>query len=136
HGPSRRFMSVTGTCRSVTPSRRRSKAAATPTNTQSVSTCADSMSGYMKTDSCRAMLPGVSASHWQNGRRDMGSAYYTDMRKGMRLAGLALLAALPAGAQTAAQPVRTMTDLMAEIIYPSSDAISYIATRTPTHEAQ
>ena len=66
----------------------------------------------------------------------MRSAYYTGMRKGLRLAGLVLLAALPANAQTAAQPVGTMSDLMVKIIYPASDAIFYIATRTPTTEAE
>jgi len=54
----------------------------------------------------------------------------------MRLAGLVLLAALPAFGQTAAQPVGTMSDLMVKIIYPSSDAIFYIATRTPANEAE
>jgi len=54
----------------------------------------------------------------------------------MRLAGLVLLAALPAFGQTAAQPVGTMSDLMVKIIYPSSDAIFYITTRTPSSEAE
>ncbi len=36
---------------------------AMPRNRHSVSTCADSTSGYMYSDSCSAMLPGVSASH-------------------------------------------------------------------------
>src|SRR5206468_7695280 len=35
-----------------------------------------------------------------------------------------------------AQPVGTMSDLMVKIIYPSSDAIFYITTRTPTTEAE
>jgi len=34
-----------------------------------------------------------------------------------------------------AQPVGTMSDLMVQIIYPASDAIFYIATRTPTTTA-
>ncbi len=54
----------------------------------------------------------------------------------MRLAALLLLAAAPAFGQTAAQPVGTMSDLMVKIIYPASDAIFYIATRTPTTEAE
>src|SRR5437762_1346982 len=66
----------------------------------------------------------------------MGSAYYTGMRTGMRLAGLVLLAAVPAFGQTAAQPIGTMSDLMVKIIYPSSDAIFYITTRTPTSEVE
>src|SRR5206468_314100 len=66
----------------------------------------------------------------------MGSAYYTGMRTGMRLAGLVLLAAVPAFGQTAAQPIGTMSDLMVKIIYPSSDAIFYITTRTPASEAE
>src|SRR5206468_12482096 len=66
----------------------------------------------------------------------MGSAYYTGMRTGMRLAGLVLLAAVPAFGQTAAQPIGTMSDLMVKIIYPASDAIFYITTRTPTSEVE
>src|SRR5437762_4822156 len=66
----------------------------------------------------------------------MGSAYYTGMRTGMRLAGLVLLAAVPAFGQTAAQPIGTMSDLMVKIIYPASDAIFYITTRTPTSDAE
>jgi len=54
----------------------------------------------------------------------------------MRLAGLVLLAAVPAFGQTAAQPIGTMSDLMVKIIYPSSDAIFYITTRTPASEAE
>ena len=54
----------------------------------------------------------------------------------MRLAALLLLAATPALGQSAGQPVGTMSDLMVKIIYPASDAIFYIATRTPTTEAE
>src|SRR5256885_10147757 len=79
------------------------------------------------------MLPGVSASHWQNGRRDMRSAYYTGMRIALRLVALVLFAA---SLSAQSQPVGTMSDLMVKIIYPASDAIFYIATRTPTNEAE
>jgi len=34
------------------------------------------------------------------------------------------------------QPVGTMSDLMARVIYPASDAIIYIETRAPENEAQ
>lgn len=33
-------------------------------------------------------------------------------------------------------PVGTMSELMVKIIYPASDAILYISTRTPTNEAE
>jgi lipocalin-like protein len=56
------------------------------------------------------------------------------MRNGLRLAACLLLGAV-ASAQTP-QPVGTMSDLMVKIIYPASDAIFYIATRTPTSEAE
>ena len=45
-----------------------------------------------------------------------------------------------AGQQTAPRvaqmPVGTMSDLMVKIIYPASDAIFYITTRTPTNDAE
>jgi hypothetical protein len=56
------------------------------------------------------------------------------MRNGMRLAAFLVLGAL-ASAQSP-QPVGTMSDLMVKIIYPASDAIFYIATRTPATEAE
>jgi hypothetical protein len=51
---------------------------------------------------------------------------------------LRLTAVLLFGAYLSAQsqPVGTMSDLMVKIIYPASDAIFYIATRTPTSEAE
>jgi cytochrome c556 len=53
---------------------------------------------------------------------------------------LAAGAALPAGQTTdsgaSAHVVGSMSDLMAKIIYPTSDAIFYITTRTPKTEAE
>jgi lipocalin-like protein len=74
------------------------------------------------------------------------------MRNGWRLAAFVLFGAATA-AQTpapapgtaplsppaqaaAATPVGTMSDLMVKIIYPASDAIFYITTRTPSTEAE
>jgi hypothetical protein len=60
----------------------------------------------------------------------------------MRIIAGALLAALTASSQTppappaAAAPVGSMSDLMVKMIYPTSDAIFYITTRTPTTEAE
>src|SRR6185295_10945034 len=133
HGPIRCFSCVIGTVVRVTPRSRRSHITASPRKTHSVSTCVDSTTGYMNTDSCRAMLPGVSASHWQNGKRDMGPAYYTGMRTALRLTALLLLGTC-LSAQS--QPVGTMSDLMVKIIYPASDAIFYIETRTPANESE
>jgi hypothetical protein len=47
-----------------------------------------------------------------------------------------LLLVLGASLSAQSQPVGTMSDLMVKIIYPSSDAIFYITTRTPTSEAE
>ena len=71
------------------------------------------------------------------------------MRKALRLAVLLLAAGAAAGAAVAAQspapastpaaapvPVGTMSDLMVKIIYPTSDAIFYITTRTPQTDAE
>jgi lipocalin-like protein len=55
------------------------------------------------------------------------------MRTALRLAALLLFGAC-LSAQS--QPVGTMSDLMVRIIYPASDAIFYISTRTPTTEAE
>ena len=58
------------------------------------------------------------------------------------LAGAALAQALPAQQQPVpdslpgAQPVGTMSELMVHLIYPTSDAIFYILTRTPTTTAE
>ena len=114
---------------------------AMPRNRHNVRTCVDSTSGYMYSDSCSAMLPGVSASHWQNGRRDIGSAYYTGMRI---LIGVLLLGVVagaqppspPASTSRGPMPASTMSELMVKIIYPASDAIFYITTRQPKTEAE
>jgi hypothetical protein len=55
------------------------------------------------------------------------------MRTALRLA---LLLVLGASLSAQSQPVGTMSDLMVKIIYPASDAIFYITTRTPTSEAE
>ena len=58
------------------------------------------------------------------------------------LAGAALAQALPAQQQLLSdsvggpQPVGTMSELMVHLIYPTSDAIFYILTRTPTSTAE
>ena len=41
----------------------------------------------------------------------------------------------PAAPPVTQQPVGTMSELMVTIVYPASDAIFYISTRTPTTEA-
>jgi hypothetical protein len=62
------------------------------------------------------------------------------MRKALRLAPLALLGTVAAAhsqvAAPAPAPVGTMSDLMVRIIYPASDAIFYITTRTPANDAE
>ena len=55
------------------------------------------------------------------------------MRTALRLTALLLLGTC-LSAQS--QPVGTMSDLMVKIIYPASDAIFYIETRTPANEAE
>jgi hypothetical protein len=45
-------------------------------------------------------------------------------------------APLPAPGSIRPQPIGTMADLMGRVIYPASDAIIYIETRTPENEAQ
>jgi Lipocalin-like domain len=54
------------------------------------------------------------------------------MQNGLRLAAVVLLS----GVVSAQAPVGTMSDLMVKIIYPASDAIFYITTRTPTSEVE
>jgi hypothetical protein len=63
----------------------------------------------------------------------------------MRVPGLLLLGLLGAGVTAAAQgPVQgggqaaigTMSELMVQVIYPTSDAVFYITTRTPKTEAE
>jgi hypothetical protein len=48
------------------------------------------------------------------------------------LVAAALLAARP----LVAQPIGTMSELMIKILYPTSDAVFYITTRTPASEAE
>src|SRR4051795_5420818 len=64
----------------------------------------------------------------------MESAYYTGMRNGLRLATFLLFGT--AAAAQSPQAVGTMSDLMVKIIYPASDAIFYITTRTPRTDAE
>jgi len=58
------------------------------------------------------------------------------------LAGGALAQALPAQQQPVSdsiggpQPIGTMSELMVHLIYPTSDAVFYILTRTPTTAAE
>jgi hypothetical protein len=58
------------------------------------------------------------------------------------LAGTALAQALPAQQRPLSdsvggpQPIGTMSELMVHLIYPTSDAIFYILTRTPTTTAE
>jgi lipocalin-like protein len=56
------------------------------------------------------------------------------MRNGLRLATFLLFGT--AAAAQSPQAVGTMSDLMVKIIYPASDAIFYITTRTPTSDAE
>src|SRR3954468_12897978 len=62
-GSSRRASFAAGTPVYETPSSLRSRTALKPTNSASVSTCTDSIAGQRYTDSCRATLPAVPASH-------------------------------------------------------------------------
>ena len=99
----------------------------------------------MKSDSCSAMLPGVLASHWQNGRRDMrwvsesGVLNYTTAVLSLSILVGSPAATCRAGGSAKAdrsRPVGTMSDLMVKIIYPASDAIFYITTRKPSTDAE
>src|SRR5262245_48197356 len=51
----------------------------------------------------------------------------------MRIIAILLLAAVTASAQSSAE-TKTMSQLMIDPIYPASDAIFYISTRTPATE--
>ena len=42
----------------------------------------------------------------------------------------------PAAPRVAQMPVGTMSDLMVKVIYPASDAIFYVTTRTPSNDAE
>jgi hypothetical protein len=54
----------------------------------------------------------------------------------MRRTGLFIAGVVLAATSVAAQSVGTMSELMTKIIYPSSDPVFYITTRTPTTEVQ
>ena len=54
----------------------------------------------------------------------------------MRTVVLSLAVAVIAAAHASAQAVGTMSELMVKIIYPASDAIFYITTRTPTTDVE
>jgi hypothetical protein len=54
----------------------------------------------------------------------------------MRRTGLIIAGVVLAATSVAAQSVGTMSELMIKIIYPASDPVFYITTRTPTTEAQ
>lgn len=54
------------------------------------------------------------------------------MLAGLLVAGAVLQAPPP----PVMRPIGTMSDLMVKILYPASDAIFYIATRTPETDAQ
>jgi hypothetical protein len=60
------------------------------------------------------------------------------MRTAVLLGALAVAFATTPAAQAPplSRPVGTMSDLMVKIIYPASDAIFYIETRTPTSDAE
>jgi lipocalin-like protein len=65
------------------------------------------------------------------------------MRNGLRLAACVLLGAVvsaqppsPSPPASQGQIVGTMSDLMVKIIYPASDAVFYITTRTPASDAE
>jgi hypothetical protein len=57
----------------------------------------------------------------------------------MRIPALLLLAVLlqaPAAETPALHPVGSMSDLMVKMIYPTSDAVFYISTRTPRNDVE
>lgn len=54
----------------------------------------------------------------------------------MRFTGFLLAALVLVAHSAAAQSVGTMSELMIRLIYPTSDPVFYITTRTPTTEAQ
>ena len=54
----------------------------------------------------------------------------------MRLTGSLLAALLFATQPALAQSVGTMSELMIKVIYPTSDPVFYITTRTPTTDVQ
>jgi hypothetical protein len=50
--------------------------------------------------------------------------------------GTAAAAGQPAVSRVAPSPVGSMSEVMVRIIYPASDAIFYVTTRTPTNDAE
>lgn len=54
----------------------------------------------------------------------------------MLTAGTSAVSAQPATPKITQQPAGTMSELMVKIIYPASDAIFYVTTRTPATDAE
>ena len=52
------------------------------------------------------------------------------------LAGSPAVSAQPAAPKVTQQPAGTMSELMVKILYPASDAIFYVTTRTPSTDAE
>ena len=61
---------------------------------------------------------------------------YTTVSSLMILVGSPAHAGQAAAPRPAQSPIGTMSDLMVKIIYPASDAIFYITTRTPSTDAE
>src|SRR5262245_24058598 len=103
------------------------------------------------------MLHGVAASHSQKRRRDTADKYRLAVEsqemsamRHMMVAAIAVALASAPGAQApaavqektaapSASPagpptarIGTMSELMVHLIYPTSDAVFYISSRTPT----
>lgn len=104
------------------------------------------------------MLPGVFPSHWEKVSSDMGVVFARGAQLDNiahspkstsvcgRVGALVVLAALfvvataaagqPAAPRVAPSPVGTMSELMIKVIYPASDAVFYVTTRTPSTDAE
>ena len=140
-----------------------------PTNSVSDSTCTDSTTGYMKSDSWSAILPGVFPSHSEKESSDMwvvsargaqldniapspkststcgrDGAFVVSLKRFSMclliilpvLFGVRITAGQPAAPRVAPSPVGTMSELMIKVIYPASDAVFYVTTRTPTTDVE
>jgi hypothetical protein len=87
------------------------------------------------------MLQRVSASHWQKGNNDT-RRYYTGMRIPVAsliavvLCSGAAAAQAPASTPRTGRNVGTVSELMIDVLYPTSDAVFYISTRTPKSDAE
>src|SRR3954466_6254394 len=87
------------------------------------------------------MLHRVSASHWQNGSNDTGR-YYTGMRMpaacliAVLVGGLSIVGQSPAPQPGTGRNVGSMSELMIDVLYPASDAVFYIETRTPKNDVE